>query len=236
MHLAVFHPSANRPDAPQYQSLLTRLLESATSVIRNLGWNLTLIASDGHTIEQHMALLAEADAVLLMGGEDIDPRFYGGRPDYPHSGRHEPVADEAHIAVIKACITGEKPLLGLCRGLQLINVACGGDLIQHMETPASHRRATANDPFITHHVTSVVHESVHPFQAPECPVVCSHHQAIDRLGKNLVVASRAQDGTVETVVHRSAPITGVQWHPEHPDTAQQQLGALLQRLSAQCGA
>ena len=65
-------------------------------------------------------------------------------------------------------------------------------------------------------------------------VRCTHRQAIDRLAEGLVVAARAQDGVVEAVIHESAPVTAVQWHPEHPVTAPTQLAALLRRLRAQC--
>lgn len=173
---------------------------------------------------------AAADVVVILGGEDLDPRCYGGAADYPESGGHEPDADAAHIAVVEQALAHRQPLLGVCRGLQVINVAFGGTLIQDLGPASTHRDGAGAG--MARFTTSAVDAAGLP-EAGGGPVYCSHHQAIDRLGVDLVVAARAPDGVIEAVVHTRAPITGVQWHPEHPAVAETQLTPLLARLAAQ---
>lgn len=228
MRVALLHLRDVRPHAPEFQAELDALNVATVATVRGLGWEPALIACADLPVRAAVEATAEADAVVIMGGEDVTPRCYGGPAEYPGSGHHEPDADAAQIAAVHAAIDRGQPLLGLCRGLQVINVALGGSLVQHLPFAANHRgvRTGLGTAFV----------ATKPLLEPDAglpaalvadPVRCSHHQAVDRLGSGLRVAARAADGTIEAAVHATAPVIGVQWHPEHPDVAATQLACLL---------
>ncbi|MGF6821802.1 putative glutamine amidotransferase [Microbacterium sp. ZKA21] len=231
--VALLHLRTRRPHAAGYQAELDALNASAARTVMRLGWEPVLVpTAELPTADTHAAARA-ADLIVLMGGEDVDPRLYGVRVDYPGSGHHEPRTDSTHIAVVLEAMQHHKPVLGICRGMQVINVALGGTLVQHLPTVERHRGAAGSDPFVR---TAVRIESETDLDADvdvAQTVRCTHHQAVDALGTGLRVAAHAADGVIEAVVHESAPLTGVQWHPEHPATADAQLAPLLRRLERQ---
>lgn len=231
--VALLHLRTRRPHAAGYQAELDALNASAVRTVARMGWEPLLVpTAELPTAETHAAA-RRADLIVLMGGEDVDPRLYGVRVDYPGSGHHEPRTDSTHIAVVLEAMQHHKPVLGICRGMQVINVALGGTLVQHLPTVERHRGSAGTDPFVR---TVVRIESETDLDADvdaAQSVRCTHHQAVDVLGTGLRVAARAADGVVEAVVHESAPLTGVQWHPEHPATAEEQLAPLLRRLERQ---
>ncbi|PPF26811.1 hypothetical protein C5C18_01915 [Rathayibacter tritici] len=162
--------------------------------------------------------LAAADAVMLTGGEDVDPSLYGGRRDDPHRGQSFPTADRAQVALVRRAVETRTPLIGICRGMQLINVALGGDLVQHLAGGGHVGRSIPGE-----HLSGMIDHRValdpgsalaRILGAVELDVRSSHHQAVDRPGEGLVVVGRAHDGTVEALEHESAPLWCVQWHPE----------------------
>jgi putative glutamine amidotransferase len=231
--IAVLQVRADRPHAPGYQRLLDELGASTLGAIGSLEWDAVVVAGADAPAEASLAAARDADAIVLLGGEDVHPARYGGPADYPGSGRHEPGADDAHLAVVRLAASARIPLLGICRGHQLVNVAFGGTLVPHLGTVANHRREGAADPFVASRAAVLADADLFADVDPAEPTWCTHHQAIDRLGDGLRVVARAPDGVIEAVVHESAPITGVQWHPEHPRTAPTQLTALLRRLERQ---
>jgi putative glutamine amidotransferase len=209
--------------------MLDDLNEVAVSAVRELGWQPTLIATAEQPVEATLAAVSAADAIVVLGGEDVDPRFYGGPASYPGSGHHEPLADEAQIEAVGVAAREGIPLLGICRGTQIINVAFGGTLVQHLPENGAHRRAAPGSLELVP-TEPVLAPELAATLDPHVPVWCGHHQAIDRLGEGLVPVAIAADGVVEAVVHEGAPITGVQWHPEHGAADPSQLRALLERL------
>jgi putative glutamine amidotransferase len=217
----------SRPHAPDYDTLLERLSLAAERAVDAAGWEPHLVAAADTDGQDVIVQSAASDVTILLGGEDVDPALYGGPRRYPGAGAHEPHADRVTIAVIRHAVAHRVPLLGICRGHQLINVALGGTLVQDM---AGHR-GPAGAPFVRTAVPTAT-EDVVGATALRGPVLCSHHQAIDRLGTGLRVLARAADGTIEAVAHEHAPVVGVQWHPEHPDTAETQLPVLLDRVTA----
>ena len=108
--------------------------------------------------------------------------------------------------------TQKKPLLGICRGAQVLNVAFGGDLIQNVPDPQHHMAAKETGDAI--HTVRAQHDLMREFYGEEFPVNSAHHQAVWRLGTGLQVFACAEDGTVEAVGHRTLPVFAVQWHPE----------------------
>ncbi|HIW92031.1 MAG TPA: gamma-glutamyl-gamma-aminobutyrate hydrolase family protein [Candidatus Corynebacterium avicola] len=215
--VAVHHPTDHRPHDPAFQALITELNEQVRITVEALGWTPVFIAGDATDTTDPAD---PADLIVIVGGEDVDPSFYDGPTSYPGAGHRVPSADAAHIEVVRTAVANRTPLLGICRGLQIINVALGGTLVQDMDGHRHH----GDDPFVGTRVDGPWGDD---------PVLCTHHQAIDRLAGGLQVVARAEDGVVEAVVHHDAPVTGVQWHPEHPEVASTQLTALLLRLEAQ---
>ena len=152
--------------------------------------------------------LSSFDGVLLPGGADVEPSRYGAAAA---SQTTDTVAfqDDFDLGVTHAVIDLELPTLAICRGMQVLNVALGGSLMQHIdETNTLHHNAV-------HHVDVTVGSRLHAIVGTETIDVSSyHHQAIDRLGGDLTVTAVAADGVVEEVEHRRADIVAVQWHPE----------------------
>ena len=161
------------------------------------------------------ATVAPLDALVLAGGPDIDPPRYGARPQ-PTTTEVRPERDAWELALLDAALERDIPVLGICRGAQLLNVARGGTLHQHLPEQighAGHRPAPAQ--------YGPIEIALEPDALPgsllggRICVPCYHHQAIDRLGHGLAVTARALDGTVEAVQLTDREfVVGVQWHPE----------------------
>ncbi|TGD84881.1 gamma-glutamyl-gamma-aminobutyrate hydrolase family protein [Mycolicibacterium sp. CH28] len=152
--------------------------------------------------------LARFDGAILPGGADVEPHRYGARPA-PQTRDTVAFQDDFELAVTQAVITLDLPALAICRGMQILNVALGGTLVQHVpETSTPHHDGI-------HDVTVVPGTRLHAAVAAERIDVSSyHHQAVDKLGAGLAVSAVAADGVIEAIEHRSADIVAVQWHPE----------------------
>jgi putative glutamine amidotransferase len=169
--------------------------------------------------------IARVDALLLSGGADIDPAHFGQAPQ-PDLGVVDPERDAFEMALYRAARTAGKPVFGVCRGIQLINVAEGGSLHQHL--PALGRglqHSQADRGGLPHHRVALAEGSKlrAAFGADAVFVNSYHHQGLDRLGEGLQTVAHAEDGLVEAVEGTSgAWLLAVQWHPEmsyatHPD-------------------
>jgi gamma-glutamyl-gamma-aminobutyrate hydrolase PuuD len=159
--------------------------------------------------------VAALDALVVTGGPDVDPAAYGAAP---HSrtvvARRE--RDDAELLMLRRALDRGIPLLGVCRGLQVLNVALGGTLVQHVPDAVGHTKHNPSPGvFGTTTVTLAPGSRVGAAVGARALVQCHHHQAVDRVGNGLVVTGRAADGVVEAVEHPDGPFTvGVQWHPE----------------------
>ncbi|MET1133863.1 MAG: gamma-glutamyl-gamma-aminobutyrate hydrolase family protein, partial [Aeromicrobium sp.] len=114
--LALLHLRTQRPHDPAFQDALDALNAPTIRVAEQLGWDVVPVASAEVDLAVTAELVERADAVVIMGGEDVDPTFYDGAVTYPGSGHHEPQADRAHIDAVHQCLASGTPLLGLCRG------------------------------------------------------------------------------------------------------------------------
>ncbi|WP_371651440.1 MULTISPECIES: gamma-glutamyl-gamma-aminobutyrate hydrolase family protein [unclassified Streptomyces] len=154
-------------------------------------------------------VVARLDGVVIAGGPDVEPQRYGAARD-ARTGPPAPERDVWETALIEAALASGTPLLGICRGMQLLNVALGGTLVQHLD---GH---TGGHGVVGRHTVHPVPGTRYAGIAPgEASVPTYHHQAVDRLAEGLVVSARAEDGTVEAVeLPGEAWVLGVQWHPE----------------------
>ncbi|WP_423919642.1 gamma-glutamyl-gamma-aminobutyrate hydrolase family protein [Frigoribacterium sp. 2-23] len=202
-----------RADAA-YGASLRELSANVAATAADLGFEVRRVTADTAGPDGLEEALADCDAVLLTGGEDVDPELYGGEVDYPHREQVFTDADRAQIALVTSAVEARVPLIGICRGMQVVNVALGGDLVQHLHD-GGHVREGQADSMLDHDVTLDAGSSLADvLGATSLSVRSSHHQAVDRPGDGLVVVARASDGTVEAVEHESAPLWAVQWHPE----------------------
>lgn len=231
--VAVLHVTSRRDTNPRYQRLADELNASALATIRSLGWEPRLHASGDAAAAASVEVATSSDLVVVVGGEDVDPEFYGGARDYQGAGNHVPAADEAQIAAVAAAAERGIPVLGICRGHQILNVAFGGDLIQHLGDTGSHRAARAGDHgSFTRHTVDVSGSALAGTIRGGELVQSSHHQAVARLGLGFAAVATSADGVVEAIAHSDLPILGVQWHPEHTGAPTDQLGRLLRHLDA----
>ena len=152
--------------------------------------------------------LARFDGVLLPGGADLDPERYGQQPQTATVGVVA-FQDELDLAAARAVVTADLPALAVCRGMQVLNVALGGTLHQDLpESTVGHRNGQ-------HEVSVVPGSRLRAVVGADRVRVSSyHHQGVDVLAPDLVVAATADDGLVEAVEHRHADVVAVQWHPE----------------------
>jgi putative glutamine amidotransferase len=234
--LAVVEVTRERPDQPAYHAKVQALIGRVVRDAERGGWQVTRHAAADATTDDLLAVTACADAVVIVGGEDITPHFYGGQSGYEEESRHYARADEGQIAVVRRALADGTPLLGICRGLQVINVALGGTIVQHIGDGGIHRNAGVPIEQIlsTHSVTLLADSGLAEALGDwEIEVQSAHHQAVGLLGTGLVPAAIAPDGLIEALEHESAPITGVQWHPEAPDAPADQLPLLLASLQRQ---
>ncbi|EXG82576.1 gamma-glutamyl-gamma-aminobutyrate hydrolase family protein [Cryptosporangium arvum] len=161
------------------------------------------------------AVADAVDALLLTGGEDVDPVRYGSAAG-PRSTVLDPTRDAFEVALFEAVLDAGKPILGICRGNQLINVALGGTLVPDLPVGegASHASYAYPRAHRRHDVRFEAGSIAHRLYGDQALVNSFHHQAVDRPGTGLTVTGRAGDGVVESVEMANAPVLGVQWHPE----------------------
>jgi putative glutamine amidotransferase len=163
------------------------------------------------------AAVARLDGLLLTGGGDIDPGRYGAEP-HPATSRVSGTRDAAELAALGAAMAAGKPVLGVCRGMQLLNVAHGGTLCQHLPNDAGHTPEPGT--YGSHPVKVAAGTRLAGILGADgagIDVPTAHHQAIDRLGDGLVATAWAADGIIEAVEPDGARdpfLVGVQWHPE----------------------
>jgi putative glutamine amidotransferase len=164
------------------------------------------------------ALLDRVDGVCLPGGPDVQPSAYGAEP-HPELGPTEPRVDAVELALVRAADRRRLPILGICRGMQLLNVARGGTLHQHLPDvvgAGTQHRQPEHGSVPTHRIETAPHSRLRvALGGPALEVNSFHHQAVQKLGRGLVATAWAQDGTIEAIESPGERlVVGVQWHAE----------------------
>jgi gamma-glutamyl-gamma-aminobutyrate hydrolase PuuD len=182
-----------------------------SAVIRSGGWPVLLPPAPA----EPGRVMAVLDGLVVTGGPDVDPARYGA-DRHQQTGRPRHERDAWEVAFCQAALVADLPLLAICRGLQVLNVAQGGTLHQHLPEVvghSGHRLAPGQmrSNTFTLHPGSLAASVL----GTDCAGLCHHHQAIDRVGEGLEPVGFAEDGTVEAVeLAGKAFALGVQWHPE----------------------
>jgi len=182
------------------------------------------------------------DGLLVPGGPDVSPRLYGA-PAHPRTRAADPAMDAAELALVEAALAAGLPFLGICRGMQLLNVQRGGTLHQHLPEVIGgdgHRPRAESYTLGRHRLDLVPGSLIAGILGDAAESSCHHHQAVDRVGAGLAVTARSADGVIEAVEAVDHPFAvGVQWEagqtPDerlHRALAEAAGRALLQRTGA----
>ena len=186
----------------------------AEAILQTGGLPLFVANHDENLAEDY---IAKADGLLLSGGADIDPMHYQQTP-HQQLGLIEEARDHIELALYRAAKKKGIPILGVCRGIQVINVAEGGTLFQHLPAVSgTHQHGQRNIDGSLFHSLELTEGSLlaEAFGRSEVRTDSYHHQAIDQLGGNLRITARSRDGIIEAVEGTAKSfVLGVQWHPE----------------------
>lgn len=179
------------------------------------GLPMVLTAIEGAEEELAAEVVTRLDGLVLSGGTDINPEVYGAPRD-ARTQKTDTPRDRFELALVREARALDLPILGICRGFQLLDIAYGGSLDQHRPHEAA---ALADIPGIRAEVTRVTLDTdslaARVYDASTVDVVCIHHQAVDRVGTGLRVGGRSADGLVESVEDPGASfVLGILWHPE----------------------
>ncbi len=158
------------------------------------------------------------DGVIFSGGSDLDPEMYG-QEAHPETYGIVEQRDRAELALLEAALARDMPVLAICRGSQVLNVALGGDLVQHLpDVVGDQKHKHTPGEYADHEVDVHSETRLGSLLGERAPVKSHHHQGFGRLGEGLKEAARADDGTVEALEDPSRRFTiGVLWHPEAGD-------------------
>jgi putative glutamine amidotransferase len=185
--------------------------EYVTALERAGGRPLLVPPSDDGVEETLDAL----DGLVFSGGPDLDPELYGQEP-HPETGGIEAARDRAELRLLTAALDRDLPVLAICRGSQVLNVALGGDLVQHLPDVVGHdEHKHTSGVFADHDVTVDRGTRLAALLGDRAPVKSHHHQGLGRLGAGLRASAHAGDGAVEAVEDPQRRFAlGVLWHPE----------------------
>jgi putative glutamine amidotransferase len=210
------------------------------TAIQRAGGLVAMIPPDARLVDEPDGILDHLDGLILAGGADIDPDAYEAKRD-PHTRNTVPERDQVEIALVRRAIERDMPVLGICRGMQLINVAMGGTLHQHVPDLVDHeehRRHPGSFDNSEHDVRLQADSLAATAAGEELHEVSSHHhQAVEEVGEGLLVTGRSVLDELPEALEAPACrfVLGVQWHPE-ADEESRVVGALVEEARAYRGA
>jgi putative glutamine amidotransferase len=185
---------------------------SYVHAIERAGGRPLVVPPSEDSIEETLAVL---DGIVFSGGSDLDPAHYGDER-HPETDEPREVRDRAEMALLEAALVRDMPVLAVCRGSQVLNVALGGDLVQHLPDTLGHEGHRHKPGAWSDHEVKLEPESrVGGLLGERAPVKSHHHQGYGRIGEGLRETGWADDGTVEALEDPSKRFAvGVLWHPE----------------------
>jgi putative glutamine amidotransferase len=175
--------------------------------VEQAGGRAMLVPPSADGVEETLDAL---DGIIFTGGSDVDPELYG-EAAHPETSGIVRLRDDAELALLRAALDRDMPVLGICRGIQVLNVGLGGDLDQHLE---GHRHDPPGQ-FVQHDVAIERDTRLGEILGDQTKVMSHHHQGLKTLAPGLVETARAEDGLIEAVEAPDRRFTvGVLWHPE----------------------
>lgn len=218
------------------QQLMEDFTRGAFQELLDVGARAVLVDSAAEQLPSP-EIVANADAVLFLGGGDVDATIYGHVGPVPNSYGVDSRADHYCLDLIHQALDADQPLLAICRGSQLLNIACGGTLIPDLVPSHLHKGGAGQPLFLDEEVTLQPASKVAAIFGRDRLVVRSgHHQAVGEVAPTLKVAALAHDGVVEGTEHPGRTwVVGVQWHPEDPAASDVDRRALFSEFVAQAG-
>jgi putative glutamine amidotransferase len=206
---------------------------SYVRAVQRAGGRPVLLLPDPEDAENPAGVLDMIDALIVTGGAgDVDPALYGQEP-HSETGPVQEERDAYELALVRAAIGRRMPVLGICRGMQVINVAYGGGVEQHLPDAVGHEGHRHTPGTFADHKVDLEAGSLAATAvgAERTPVKSHHHQGVREIGDGLVVTGRSEDDTVEALEDPSCPfVLGVLWHPEE-DEKSQLINALVSEVS-----
>jgi putative glutamine amidotransferase len=196
---------------------------SYVRAVQRAGGRAMLLLPDPVDVQDPDAVLDLIDALIVTGGAgDVDPALYDQKP-HPETGPVQEERDAYELALVRAAIRRRMPVLGICRGMQILNVAYGGGIEQHLPDVVGHEDHRHTPGTFADHDVDLEAGSLaaRATGAERTAVKSHHHQGVREIGDGLVVTGRSEDDTVEALEDPSCPfMLGVLWHPEEDEKSQ----------------
>jgi putative glutamine amidotransferase len=205
-----------------------------TVAVQAAGGMALLLPPDDGVSERPDEMLDHVDGLMLAGGSDLDPASYGARP-HPETRGSRPERDRFELALAHRALELDRPVLGICRGMQMLNVACGGTLHQHLPDRLGHEDHRHTPGAFSDHEVRLEDGTLaaRAVGAEVTAVKSHHHQGVDELGEGLVASGwSTADGLVEAIeLPGKAYAFGVLWHPEE-DERSRVIGSFVEAARA----
>ncbi|MBA2712135.1 MAG: gamma-glutamyl-gamma-aminobutyrate hydrolase family protein [Rubrobacteraceae bacterium] len=195
---------------------------SYVRAVQRAGGRPVLLLPDPEDAEDPAGVLDIIDALIVTGGGDVDSSLYGQEP-HPETSSVREERDAYELALVRAAIGRGMPTLGICRGMQVLNIAYGGGIEQHLPDVVGHEDHRHTPGAFADHEVDLETGSLaaRAVGAERAPVKSHHHQGVREIGEGLVVTGRSDDDTVEALEDPSCPfVLGVLWHPEEDEKSQ----------------
>ncbi len=221
-----------------WDDVVTMLPRSYAAAIQAAGAMALLLPPDPGVAEEPGPLLDRLDGLMLAGGADVDPSTYGARA-HPETAGANPGRDRFEIALLRSAMERGMPVLGICRGMQILNVALGGTLVQHLPERLGHEQHRSEPGSFTDDEVRLEPGSLaaRAAGAERLAIKSHHHQGIEELGKGAIPTGwSVRDQLVEAIELPEHPYAlGVLWHPEE-DERSRVIGSLVEAARAEVGA